>query len=69
METSGFYIYGKDVIASKHRRIGDSPFLVEVNEVETIDIDEAEDFMIADAVFNYLTANKSNIVWWRTSNI
>ena len=53
-ETSGFYIYRSEVINEKHRRIGDHPFLVEVGEIESIDIDEPEDFMIADAVYNYL---------------
>ena len=26
---------------------------VEVGEIESVDIDEAEDFMIADAIYNY----------------
>lgn len=53
-ETSGFYIYKHDVMAKLHRRIGDKPFIVEVGEIESVDIDEPEDFMIADAIFNYL---------------
>lgn len=36
-----------------NRRIGDKPFIVEVGEIESVDIDEAEDFMIADAIYNY----------------
>lgn len=53
-ETSGFYIYRKDVISKFNRRIGDTPFLVEVDEIESIDIDEPNDFIIADAIFNLL---------------
>lgn len=53
-ETSGFYIYKKDVIKNLNRRIGNSPFIVEVGEIESIDIDEPEDFLIADAIFNHL---------------
>lgn len=53
-ETSGFYIYKHDVMAKLHRRIGDKPYIVEVGEIEAVDIDEAEDFMIADAIFNHL---------------
>ena len=53
-ETSGFYIYKKDVIKNLNRRIGNSPFIVEVGEIESIDIDEREDFLIADAIFNHL---------------
>lgn len=52
-ETSGFYIYRDYVIRELNRRIGDNPFIVEVGEIEGVDIDEAEDFMIADAIYNY----------------
>ena len=53
-ETSGFYIYRHTVMMESNRRIGDRPYLVEVNEIESVDIDEEEDFMIADAIFNHL---------------
>ena len=53
METSGFYIYKKSVIVEKGRRIGEHPKKIEVSEIEAIDIDEKEDFEIADAIFNY----------------
>lgn len=52
-ETSGFYIYDSSVINDLGRRIGQKPYVVEVNEIESIDIDEKEDFDIADAVFNH----------------
>lgn len=51
-ETSGFYIYSIHVIKSMGRRIGNRPCIIEVGEIESIDIDEAEDFEIADAIFN-----------------
>lgn len=53
-ETSGFYIYRADVINKMGRRIGQNPYIVEVGEIEAIDIDEEEDFIIADAVYNYI---------------
>lgn len=49
-ETSGFYIYKKDVIYRLNRRIGEHPYLVEVNGIEAIDVDEQDDFYIADAI-------------------
>lgn len=52
-ETSGFYIYRESVINELHRRIGKKPFIVEVGEIESCDIDEPEDFEIADAIYNY----------------
>ncbi len=53
-ETSGFYIYKSEVMTRMGRRIGEKPFIVEVGEIESIDIDEPEDFAIADAVFNHI---------------
>ena len=52
-ETSGFYIYKNEVMTRWNRRIGENPFIVEVGQIEGIDIDEAEDFMIADAIYNH----------------
>ena len=51
-ETSGFYIYRKEVIKKYNRRIGNNPYIVEVDEIESVDIDEFEDFIIADAIYN-----------------
>ena len=52
IETCGMYIYTKAVISEKHRRIGDNPYLVEVDKVESTDINNPEDFLLADAIFN-----------------
>lgn len=53
-ETSGFYIYRSEVMTKLNRRIGEKPYIVEVGEIESVDIDEAEDFAIADAIFNHI---------------
>ena len=53
-ETSGFYIFENHIITEWNRRIGNRPYIVEVNEIESIDIDEGEDFMIAEAIYNHL---------------
>lgn len=57
-ETSGFYIYENRVITQMNRRIGERPYLVEVSEIESCDIDELEDFQIADAIFNQIRLKK-----------
>lgn len=59
-ETSGFYIYRKSVMELLHRRIGESPYIVEVDEIESIDIDEEKDFMIADAIYNHIIRKKEH---------
>jgi len=57
-ETSGFYIYKDNVIREHNRRIGDVPYIVEVSQIESVDIDEEEDFLIADAIFNRYVSTK-----------
>lgn len=53
-ETSGFYVYRSEVMNKYGRRIGDTPYMVEVSEIESMDIDEKEDFEIADAIYNHI---------------
>lgn len=61
-ETSGFYIYKADVMTQFNRRIGNHPFIVEIGEIESVDIDEPEDFVIADAIYNHLYAAKQETI-------
>lgn len=49
-ETCGLYVYTKELILKKKRRIGDNPYLIEVSKIEACDINEPIDFMIADAI-------------------
>ncbi|SDB55113.1 CMP-N-acetylneuraminic acid synthetase [Ruminococcaceae bacterium FB2012] len=58
-ETSGFYIYRREIMTELGRRIGLKPKIVEIGEIESIDIDEEEDFLIADAVYNTLYKDRS----------
>ncbi len=51
-ETSGFFVYTKELMMKEHRRVGHKPYLVEVSKIEACDIDEPEDFEIANAIFN-----------------
>lgn len=59
-ETTGLYIFKKNIIRDMHRRIGIKPYLLEVSEIESLDIDEPEDFMIADAVYTHLKSKGDN---------
>jgi len=53
-ETCGLYVYKDYLIKNEKRRIGDTPYLVELSKIESIDINDGDDFIIADAVFNNL---------------
>lgn len=53
-ETSGIYVYTKDVFLKYRRRIGKKPFIKEVSYKEAVDINNPEDFDLAEA---FLTIN------------
>ena len=53
-ETCGLYVYTRNVILGKKRRIGDRPYLIEVSRIEACDINTKEDFIITDAIFQAL---------------
>ncbi|MDD2285811.1 MAG: acylneuraminate cytidylyltransferase family protein [Paludibacter sp.] len=53
LETSGLYVFTNELFKAEKRRVGHNPYLLEVSKIEAIDIDELDDFMIADAIYNY----------------
>lgn len=49
-ETSGVYVFTKEVYERYRRRIGKKPFIKEVSFKESVDIDNPEDFELAEAL-------------------
>ena len=58
VETCGLYIYNKNLIKEKRRRVGDKPFLIEVSKFESVDINTLEDFEMADVVRTQIEQKK-----------
>ena len=57
-ENSNFYIFSKESFKnSDNKRIGLKPKIFEVNKLEAVDIDEPEDFILAELLYK----NKDNI--------
>lgn len=54
METGAFFIFTKDVFIKLHQRIGEKPYMCVIDQLEAVDIDEAEDFEFAQVVGQYL---------------
>lgn len=50
-ETCGLFVYTKELITQKKRRVGDRPYLLEVSKIEACDINTKDDFIIANAIF------------------
>lgn len=57
-ETSGVYVYRKEVFEKYHRRVGRKPYVKEVSFIEAVDINTAEDFELAECLNNYALTNK-----------
>lgn len=53
-ETCGMYVYTRDLILEHNRRVGFRPCLVEVSKIEACDINEPDDFLMADAMAQVL---------------
>ena len=54
-ENSNFYIFSKESFKKAgEKRIGLRPKLFEVNKLEAVDIDEPEDFVLAELLYNDL---------------
>ena len=51
-ETSGVYVFTKEVFNKLNQRIGEHPFIKEVGYKEAIDINEEADFKLAEAMLN-----------------
>lgn len=51
-ETSGVYVFTKQVFEKYHRRIGKKPYIKEISYKEAVDINNPEDFCLAEALLN-----------------
>lgn len=47
VETSGFFMFRKEIFTENRRRIGFKPYIQEVDSVEAVDIDTKEDYEFA----------------------
>lgn len=58
METSGAFVFPRWVFEKLNRRVGVKPALVEVEPIESLDIDTEYDMMVAQALYKYMNENK-----------
>lgn len=58
METGSFFIFRKEVFTKLGQRIGNKPYIYEIDQFEAVDIDTASDFKFAEAVAAYLEKNE-----------
>ncbi|MBR4994767.1 MAG: acylneuraminate cytidylyltransferase family protein [Alistipes sp.] len=50
VETSAFFIFGRELWRENHRRIGFRPYTAVTDRIESMDIDNPDDFLLAEAI-------------------
>lgn len=53
-ETPGAYVFTRETFEKYDRRVGIKPYIHEVSEIESRDIDYPDDFLIADAIYSQI---------------
>ena len=53
-----FFIFRKEVFTKLGQRIGENPYIYEIDQFEAIDIDTREDFEFAEAVVDYVNKKR-----------
>ena len=62
-ETPGAYVFLKETFFKYDRRVGINPYIHEVSEIESRDIDYPEDFLIADAIYTEIIKSMDSSYW------
>jgi CMP-N-acetylneuraminic acid synthetase len=52
-ETSGVYVFNREVFEQHHRRIGRKPLILEVGYREAVDINTPQDFQLAECLLHF----------------
>lgn len=60
-DNSNFYINSIENFLKNKNRVGKNPSFIEVSKLESIDIDEEEDFLIAEAILNFTKLKNKNL--------
>lgn len=50
VETSAFFIFRRELWKNEHRRIGYKPYIAVTDRIESMDIDNPDDFTLAEAI-------------------
>ena len=61
-ETSGVYVFSKELFKKHSRRVGFKPYFHDIGSVESVDIDYPEDFEVANAIYMRKKTNSKNNV-------
>ena len=57
-ENSGLYIFSADNLRARKSRIGERPLMFEISAEEALDIDDENDFLVADLLMQHRLKGK-----------
>ena len=57
-DNSNFYINSVENFNKNKNRVGTKPIFIPISKLESIDIDEKEDFIIAQAIYEFVHKRK-----------
>lgn len=57
-ESSGAFVFTKATFLKFNRRVGINPYIKTVDDIEAVDIDYPQDFLIADAIYKEVLHNE-----------
>ena len=57
-ENSCIYLFSREIFAERGHRLGKNPYMMPIDRIEAIDIDEEEDFLMAEYFINLRKNNK-----------
>lgn len=61
IETCGLYVYERKLIIEEKKRIGKNSKIIPISKIEACDINTEEDFVLADALYNYFRMNNDGV--------
>lgn len=61
IETCGLYVYARKLIIEEKKRIGRNSKKIPISKIEACDINTEEDFILADAVYNYFRMKNTEV--------
>lgn len=61
-EVSAAYVFKKETFKKYNRRIGINPYICNVGVIESIDIDQYEDFLLANCIYTNMLKNKRELL-------
>jgi CMP-N-acetylneuraminic acid synthetase len=61
-ETGGLYVISKSAYEKTHRRIGENPYICLVSGIEATDIDDPEDFELANIIYKEIILRNGSTI-------